>query len=160
MSLQVRDLVESLLRIEPSERLGSGDMAEHGAYLAIKQHPFFRGLQFDQLHQTSPPFTLHPSSSCDSPAGETSSDAHTTRPKTKRRRDKTPRDKTSQRQNVPRDKTSQGTKRPIDKTPQGTKRPKGHMSQGTKRSKGTNEAHYLTCVANYLIQYGQDKGMP
>lgn len=67
---EVRDLVESLLRIEPSERLGSGDMAEHGAYLAIKQHPFFRGLMFDQLHQTSPPFTLHPSSSCDSPADD------------------------------------------------------------------------------------------
>ena len=63
-------------------------------------------------------------------------DAHTKRPKTecpktKRPKTKRPRDKTSQGQNVP----------------------------GTKRPKGTNEAHYLTCVANYLIQYGQDKGM-
>ena len=51
------------------------------------------------------------------------------------------------RQNVPRQKVP-GTKRPRDKT-----------SQGTKRPKGTNEFHYLTWVAHYLIQYGQDKGM-
>ena len=77
------------------------------------------------------------------------------------------------RQNVPRDQTSQGTKRPKgqkvlgtkrpkgqnvprDKTSQGqnvprTKRPKDKTSQGTKRPMGTNEDHYLTCVANYLI---------
>ena len=71
------------------------------------------------------------------------------------------------RQNVPRDQTSYlqkvlGTKRPKgqnvprDKTSQGqnvprTKRPKDKTSQGTKRPMGTNEDHYLTCVANYLI---------
>ena len=48
-------------------------------------------------------------------------------------------------QNVPRDKTSQGQNVPR------TKRPKDKTSQGTKRPMGTNEDHYLTCVANYLI---------
>ena len=70
------------------------------------------------------------------------------RPKTKR-----PTDKISQGQNIPRDKTSQGTKRPTDKISHGKNLPRDKTSQWT------NEAHYLTCVANYLIKYGQDKGM-
>ena len=49
------------------------------------------------------------------------------------------------------DKTSQWTKRPKGQNIPGTIRPRDNTSQGTKRSKGTNEAHYLTCVANYLI---------
>jgi 3-phosphoinositide dependent protein kinase-1 len=56
--MQVRDLVESLLRLEPSERLGATDMTLHGAYQSIKRHPFFSGLDFDRLYQTTPPFTL------------------------------------------------------------------------------------------------------
>ena len=80
-------------------------------------------------------------------------DAHSKRPKTecpktKRLKTKLPRDKTSQGQNVPRDKASQRQNVPR------TKRPKGQNVL-----KGANEAHNLTCVANYLIQYGQDKGM-
>ena len=47
---------------------------------------------------------------------------------TKRPKTKCPWDKMSLGQDVPREKTSQGTKRP----------------------QGTNEANYLTCVANYL----------
>ena len=47
---------------------------------------------------------------------------------TKRRKTK---QSPNQGQNVSRDNTSKGTKRPKDK--------------------GKNEAHYLTCVANYLI---------
>ena len=70
-----------------------------------------------------------------------------------------PRDKTFQGQNVPRDKKFQGQNVPRDKTSQGTKRSKDKTSQGTKRLKGENDAHYQTCVAYYLIQYGQDKGM-
>ena len=61
-------------------------------------------------------------------------DAHTKRPKTKRPKTK------RLRENVPGDITSQETKRPREKT-----------SQGTKRPKGTTEAHYLTCVVNYLM---------
>ena len=62
------------------------------------------------------------------------------------------------RQNVPR------TKRPTDKTSHGqnvprTKCPKGKTSKGTKRLKGKDDAHDLTCVANYLIQKDQGKGM-
>ena len=72
--------------------------------------------------------------------------------------DKTSQDKTSQVQNVPRDKTTQGTKRPKGQNVLRTKRPKGQNVLRTKRPKGTNEAHYLICVANYIIQKDQDKG--
>ena len=71
----------------------------------------------------------------------------------------------SHRQNVPRDKTSQGKKRPkgqnvpSDKMSQGKKHPKGQNFSWDKPCQWTNEAHYLTCVANYLIQKNQDKGM-
>ena len=40
-----------------------------------------------------------------------------------------------------------------------TKCPKGKTSKGTKRLKGKDDAHDLTCVANYLIQKDQGKGM-
>ena len=81
------------------------------------------------------------------------------------------------RQNVPRDKTSQGTKRPKgqnvpgtkrpkgqnvprDKTSQGTKHPTERTSQWTRRPTGQMKPIiYIKCVAYYLIQYGQDKGM-
>ena len=58
----------------------------------------------------------------------------------------------------PADKTSLGKKRPKGQNFPGTKRPKGQniprdkTSQEAKRPNWTNEAHYLTCVANYLIQ--------
>jgi hypothetical protein len=64
----VRNLVESLLRLDPEERLGSGDVTRHGAYLSIKRHPFFAGLDFETLHQSTPPFTLE---ACDSPPAGT-----------------------------------------------------------------------------------------
>ncbi len=63
--------MESLLRLDPEARLGSGDMTRHGgAYLSIKRHPFFAGLDFETLHQSTPPFT--PLEACDSPAGTVS----------------------------------------------------------------------------------------
>ena len=57
------------------------------------------------------------------------------------------------RQNVPR------TKRPTDKTSHGQNVPREKTSKGTKRLKGKDDAHDLTCVANYLIQKDQGKGM-
>ncbi len=44
-------------------------MTRHGgAYLSIKRHPFFAGLDFETLHQTPPPFTLRETCG-DGPAG-------------------------------------------------------------------------------------------
>lgn len=49
-----RSLVSQLLVLEPSERLGAQD--EHGAgYPNIRAHPFFKGVDFETLHEQTPP---------------------------------------------------------------------------------------------------------
>jgi len=49
-----RDLVDRLLVLEPSQRLGAG-----GRVSDIKAHPFFTGINFETLHmQTPPPFKV------------------------------------------------------------------------------------------------------
>jgi len=50
--LQARDMVEKLLVIDPSKRLGAGD---NMGYPSIKRHPFFENIDFDRLHETTPP---------------------------------------------------------------------------------------------------------
>jgi 3-phosphoinositide dependent protein kinase-1 len=48
-----RDLIEKLLKLEPSERLGSQDQEE--LYISIRQHSFFSDINFNKIfHQTSP----------------------------------------------------------------------------------------------------------
>ena len=49
---QARDMVEKLLVINPSMRLGAGDSM---GYPSIKSHPFFENIDFDRLHETTPP---------------------------------------------------------------------------------------------------------
>ncbi|XP_076170766.1 phosphoinositide-dependent kinase 1 isoform X2 [Ptiloglossa arizonensis] len=49
-----RSLVRNLLVLEPTERLGAQD--EHGAgYPSIRAHPFFEGVDFETLHEQTPP---------------------------------------------------------------------------------------------------------
>lgn len=49
-----RDLVGKLLVLEPSERLGASD--EHGSgYPSIRAHPFFVNVDFETLHEQTPP---------------------------------------------------------------------------------------------------------
>ena len=38
--------------IDPSKRLGAGDDA---GYPSIKKHPFFENIDFNRLHETTPP---------------------------------------------------------------------------------------------------------
>ncbi|XP_075224053.1 phosphoinositide-dependent kinase 1 isoform X2 [Lycorma delicatula] len=47
-----RDLVEKLLVLEPSQRLGANDK---NGYPSIRAHPFFQGIEFETLHQSTPP---------------------------------------------------------------------------------------------------------
>ena len=49
---QARDMVEKLLVIDPTRRLGAGD---NTGYPSIKSHPFFENIDFDRLHETTPP---------------------------------------------------------------------------------------------------------
>ncbi|XP_017887909.1 3-phosphoinositide-dependent protein kinase 1 isoform X2 [Ceratina calcarata] len=49
-----RSLVSQLLVLDPSQRLGAQD--EHGAgYPSIRAHPFFAGVDFETLHEQTPP---------------------------------------------------------------------------------------------------------
>ncbi|KAI4499327.1 hypothetical protein M0802_005587 [Mischocyttarus mexicanus] len=49
-----KSLVSQLLVLDPNERLGAQD--EHGAgYPSIRAHPFFKGVDFETLHEQTPP---------------------------------------------------------------------------------------------------------
>lgn len=49
-----KSLVSQLLVLEPTQRLGALD--EHGAgYPSIRAHPFFEGVDFETLHEQTPP---------------------------------------------------------------------------------------------------------
>lgn len=47
-----KDLVQKLLVLEPSQRLGAQDSE---GYPSIRNHPFFEGVEWEKLHQTTPP---------------------------------------------------------------------------------------------------------
>ncbi|CAH1724853.1 3-phosphoinositide-dependent protein kinase 1 isoform X1 [Aphis gossypii] len=47
-----KDLVQKLLVLDPNERLGTKDDQR---YTSIRSHPFYKGLDFDTLHVTTPP---------------------------------------------------------------------------------------------------------
>lgn len=51
-SADAKDLVQKLLVLDPNERLGAKDAKR---YTSIRSHPFYRGLNFDTLHTTTPP---------------------------------------------------------------------------------------------------------
>lgn len=51
-SADAKDLVQKLLVLDPSERLGAKDAKR---YTSIRSHPFYEGLDFDTLHTTTPP---------------------------------------------------------------------------------------------------------
>lgn len=47
------DLVNKLIRLDPSQRLGSQDKGD--VYDSIRNHPFFEGISWDGLRQQTPP---------------------------------------------------------------------------------------------------------
>ena len=49
------DLIQSLLKLHPLERLGAGEPGSENDFSALKNHPFFKGIEFDNLHKKSPP---------------------------------------------------------------------------------------------------------
>ncbi|PSR92971.1 3-phosphoinositide-dependent protein kinase [Actinidia chinensis var. chinensis] len=50
-SEEARDLIDHLLDIDPSRRPGAG----HDGYASLKQHPFFRGVDWMNLRSQTPP---------------------------------------------------------------------------------------------------------
>ncbi len=55
MSQDAQDLIKSLLLVDPSKRLGSGDQVEND-FFALKSHQFFKGIDFTEIHNIDPPF--------------------------------------------------------------------------------------------------------
>lgn len=51
-SADAKDLVQKLLVLDPTERLGAKDAKR---YTSIRSHPFYDGLDFETLHTTNPP---------------------------------------------------------------------------------------------------------
>jgi len=55
MDPQVKDLIQSLLKRIPLERLGAGPKGSSNDYSALKKHPLFEGIDFDSIHLITPP---------------------------------------------------------------------------------------------------------
>lgn len=49
------DIIDALLHLDPTERLGAGPPGSWNDYEALKAHPFFKGINFKTLNQTAPP---------------------------------------------------------------------------------------------------------
>jgi hypothetical protein len=54
ISEDAKDLISRLLLPNPAERLGSGYRAEL-SFRALKEHPFFCGLDIDKIFSREPP---------------------------------------------------------------------------------------------------------
>jgi serine/threonine protein kinase len=52
---EAQDLIKSLLIVDPTKRLGSGDKPEND-FFALKSHPFFKGVDYTEIHRVDPPF--------------------------------------------------------------------------------------------------------
>lgn len=53
----VEDLILSLLRTNPNERLGAGDKGSGNGMDTLKKHKFFDGYLFEKVHQSVPPIS-------------------------------------------------------------------------------------------------------
>ena len=52
---EVVDIVDRLLQLAPENRLGAGPAGSDNDYEALKNHPFFKGINFEKLDSISPP---------------------------------------------------------------------------------------------------------
>jgi hypothetical protein len=55
LSLEAVDLIDKLMQLVPEERLGAGEPGSDTDYEHLKNHPFFKGINFKRLHHTAPP---------------------------------------------------------------------------------------------------------
>ena len=55
---EARDFVQKLLKKEPSERLGAGYEGSDNDYHALKNHPFFDGINFEKIFLLPSPIEI------------------------------------------------------------------------------------------------------
>jgi len=55
---EAADLIDRLLTLDPQNRIGSGPLGSENDFEALKAHPFFKGVNFKKLNQTSPPLPV------------------------------------------------------------------------------------------------------
>lgn len=55
----VKDLIDQLLVIDPSQRLGSGVPGQENDSRQIRAHPFFKDFDFDNFREQPVPIPLH-----------------------------------------------------------------------------------------------------
>ena len=55
ISDEAKNLIAKLLKLDPKERLGAGCAGSNNDYKALKSHPFFKGIDFEKLHEIEIP---------------------------------------------------------------------------------------------------------
>ena len=55
ISDEAKDLIDKLIKLDPKDRLGSGSKGSENDYEALKNHPFFKGLDFSKLNEIDIP---------------------------------------------------------------------------------------------------------
>lgn len=55
MDPDAEDLILRLLRLNPELRLGAGEDGSENDLQALKNHPFFKGANFKEAHNLTPP---------------------------------------------------------------------------------------------------------
>lgn len=68
---EAKDLIDQLLQLNPTSRLGSGPKGSANDYSALKAHPFFKGLVFESLNTQDLPLARKMSNKSDSPSSQT-----------------------------------------------------------------------------------------
>ncbi len=55
LAVETIDFIDRLMQIDPFQRLGAGAPGSGNDYEKLKQPPFFKGINFKKLQNTSPP---------------------------------------------------------------------------------------------------------
>lgn len=55
LSEEARDLIDRILKVDPSQRLGAGAPGSDNDYRALKGHPFFRFIDFATVNSMTVP---------------------------------------------------------------------------------------------------------
>ena len=55
---EAKDLITKLLKKDPYSRLGAGPFGSDNDYFALKNHPYFKGIDFDKVFLMKTPYNF------------------------------------------------------------------------------------------------------